>query len=354
LLVTARETEALMYEVDFLPVGEEGQSGDAIGIRFTRPDTGEYAVVIIDAGFQENGEKLVDHVERWYETTNVDIAIVTHPDGDHIGGMGEVVRNLNVGTLCIHRLRNHGGGSLRAADAVDQLIALAESRGTSIHEPFSGTYAFSGALRILGPDEDWYDELVSDQVEEERTGRRALRAARSQSAIRAALVRLADRVLSYLPPEVPFDDAGGTNPRNNSSAITMLNVDGHRMLFTGDAGVPALDRAWNWLETNGHDASSPNFAQIPHAGSRHNASTELLNRLYGPPGQPTATRPAYVSVASKSKRHPSPRVANAYMRRGFRVYETRGSTIHHFSSDAPDRGWSTATPLEPLDESGEE
>lgn len=61
-----------------------------------------------------------------------------------------------------------------------------------------------------------------------------------------------------------------------------------------------------------------------------------------------------MSVASKAVKHPSPRVVNAYIRRGCRVYETRGSTIRHHSADAPSRGWGTATPLEPLDESIEE
>ena len=32
-----------VYEVDFLPVGQAGRHGDAIAIRFTRPDTGGYA-----------------------------------------------------------------------------------------------------------------------------------------------------------------------------------------------------------------------------------------------------------------------------------------------------------------------
>ena len=114
-----------MYGVDFLPVGKGGRHGDAIALRFTRPDTGGLAHVIIDAGFEENGEALVDHVQRYYGTRSIDLAIVTHPDGDHIGGMGRVIRELDVGTLCIHRLRERGGGGLPAADAVDDLIGVA-------------------------------------------------------------------------------------------------------------------------------------------------------------------------------------------------------------------------------------
>jgi beta-lactamase superfamily II metal-dependent hydrolase len=338
-----------MWEVDFLPVGDEGQSGDAIALRFTRPGGG-YAHVIIDAGFADDGVALVNHVKRYYDTDTVELAILTHPDADHIGGMGEVVRGLNVGVLCVHRLGQRGGSSLRAAGAVDDLIAVAEGRGTQIHEPFAGDRAFDGALTILGPDVDWYEELVRRQVAEEASGRGAGR----RSPVRRAMTALADRVAAVLPPELPFDDAGGTNPRNDSSVITMVETEGQRHLFTGDAGVPSLDRAWDWLEMENLNSSPPEFAQLPHAGSRHNASSELLTRLLGPPGQDRGGQ-AMASVASKALKHPSPRVVNAYLRRGYEVYETRGRQWCNHSDDVPVRpGWTRAIPLEPMDESVED
>ncbi len=42
-----------MMEIDFLWVGEESKTGDAIGCRFTHPDTGASVVVLIDGGFTE-------------------------------------------------------------------------------------------------------------------------------------------------------------------------------------------------------------------------------------------------------------------------------------------------------------
>lgn len=63
-----------MYEVDFLPVGQRGRHGDAIAIRFIRPSSPTYAHIIIDAGFEQDGQALVDHFDRWYETRSVDVA----------------------------------------------------------------------------------------------------------------------------------------------------------------------------------------------------------------------------------------------------------------------------------------
>ncbi|HVM34111.1 MAG TPA: MBL fold metallo-hydrolase [Actinomycetota bacterium] len=333
-----------MYEIDFLPVGDKGQSGDAIALRFSRPDRGVNVVMVIDAGFQTNGDALVEHVDGYYDTDQVDLAVVTHPDGDHIGGMGRVIENLDVAMLCIHRIGDRGGDSLPAAGAVEELIELAESRGTTVVEPFTGNHALGGAVTFLGPDEGWYEQLVKEQVAE--APERALRKAKGPSA----LPTLGQRVLAALPVEVPFDDDGGTNPRNNSSIITLVQIDGKRFLFTGDAGVPALESGWEWLVSATGDTTPPALIQIPHAGSRHNGSSDLLNLILGPTGQ-AVERTAVVSVASKSKRHPSPRIANAYMRRGYAVYETRGRVLCDSSPDAPSRGWSPATRLQPMDES---
>ena len=166
--------------------------------------------------------------------------------------------------------------------------------------------------------------------------------------------QLGQRFLAALPIEIPFDDAGGTNPRNNTSMVAMLTIDQRRMLFTADAGVPALDRAWDFLEETGGDTSPPGFVQMAHHGSRHNASSALLDRLLGPTGQPE-NKTAFVNVGPDAKKHPSPRVVNLYKRRGYRVYETRGKTVHDFSQDAPDRpGWAPAIPLEPMDETIED
>jgi beta-lactamase superfamily II metal-dependent hydrolase len=160
-------------------------------------------------------------------------------------------------------------------------------------------------------------------------------------------------VLAGLPVEVPFDDAGGTNARNNSSIVSLLRADGQRLFFPADGGVPALDRAWDWLEQHGSDATPPDFLQMPHHGSRKNASSRLLDRILGSVGQ-EQTRSAFVNVAPEAERHPSPRVANAFMRRGYNVFETKGRSIYHHHGSTLRPGWSPLSPIDPLDESGEE
>jgi beta-lactamase superfamily II metal-dependent hydrolase len=337
-----------MFEIDFLPVGDGQDSGDAIAMRFTRPDTGAYAHVVVDAGFQDDGDAIVAHMLKYYDTDTVDLAIVTHPDGDHIGGMGTVVRDLRVRELWLHNLGAHGGASLPAADAVSELIKVAQQRGTRVREPWAGAQRFGGALTILGPDTAYYDQLVAEQLEAVAQkvaigGRgRLLEAARG----------LVDRLVTAMPVEIPFA-AKAVNPRNNSSMITLVTVDDKRVLLTGDAGVPALERAWDHAEQLGR-AETPTFVQIPHHGSRRNCSSAWLDRLLGPTGQ-TSTRSAFVSVVAESDKHPSGKVLNAYTRRGCAVLPTAGSTKWHYTADAPPRhDFSLAQPLGPMDESDED
>lgn len=325
-----------MYEIDFLPVGDGENSGDAIALRFTDPTDNSTVVCVIDAGFKDDGDVLVHHVLRHYGTDVVDLAILTHPDGDHIGGMGQLLRGLRVQSLWLHDLAAHGGGDLAAAKAVNEVKALAGAEGTAVFEAFAGAQAFGGALTVLGPASDYYDTLVDEQLEREGM---ALSVAKT---LREAGQGILDRAAAHLGGEIPFDDKEVT-PRNNSSMITSLLVGDQHLLFTGDAGAPALERAWEFAGALGRD-HIPRLVQIPHHGSRRNASSAWLDRLLGRPGQ-SEQRTAYVSVSEGSPKHPSGRVVNAYMRRGCRVYATAGTSKLHHSADAPDRRWGPATPL---------
>jgi beta-lactamase superfamily II metal-dependent hydrolase len=330
-----------MIEIDFLPVGDGGDSGDAIAMRFTRPDTGGIAHVIVDAGFQDDGEALVEHVKTYYKTSQVDLAILTHPDGDHIGGMGNVIRGLNVSELWLHQIGAHGGSSLPAAKAVEDLINVATENGTVVREAWAGAQRFGGALTILGPDKPYYEALVAEQLAEQD---KRVAPPVSKSLLEAAR-GLFDRITDALDIEIPFA-AKDVTARNNSSMICLIRHNGSHHLLTADAGVPALDRAWTYAESV-EIAAVPVVVQIPHHGSRRNASSAWLNRLIGEPGQ-AECRAAFVSVVPNSDKHPSGKVVNAYKRRGCKVIPTAGSGKYHFQGILLRAGWEPAEGLSPM------
>jgi beta-lactamase superfamily II metal-dependent hydrolase len=127
-----------MYEVDFFAVGDGERSGDAIALRYTISGRAEPIVGVIDAGFLSNGEELVEHIPKYYGTDRVDFVLSTHPDEDHINGMGEVVRGLDVQCLLIHRPAKHGYSSNSGSKPAEELAKLVEGKGGSVVEPFAG------------------------------------------------------------------------------------------------------------------------------------------------------------------------------------------------------------------------
>lgn len=344
-----------MYEVDYLWVGEHTNTGDAIACRFTNPDTQNKAVMIIDGGFRETGDRLADHVEEFYETSTVDLMVCTHPDDDHIMGLFAVLERLTVRRLLVHRPSRYGYTDSDAvkSDRVEELVDLALANGAVVDDSYyAGTSYFGGALAIAGPSEDYYVDLLREQ--EDVSTSALARLSHVAPTFTAAVVRKVKSLFGD-PGETMTGDNGGTSPRNNSSIILDLQVEDARVLFTGDAGAPALERASDHLDDVGRSGPVINVFDVPHHGSRHNLTPELLDRVLGYRGVDTRGH-AIASVGKEAVDHPRPEVANAIKRRGYPVFCTRGTSLWWRSSDAPDR-WAysgVVQPLEWLDESEEE
>jgi len=335
-----------MYEVDFFAVGDGERSGDAIALRYTIPGRAEPIVGVIDAGFLSNGEELVEHIPKYYGTDRVDFVLSTHPDGDHINGTGAVVRGLDVQCLLIHRPAKHGYSSNSGSKPAEELAKLVEGKGGSVVEPFAGMSGFDGSFMIAGPTEDFYEQMLAEQVTILKESRQISLAQRFAGT---SVIKAARQFLAKFPTERDFDDAGGDNPRNNSSAILSLMIDERHLLFFGDAGVPAIKGALDHLDGERRTATWPRLIVLPHHGSRHNLDLETIKRMLGDPAG-VKFGSAIASVSAESD-NPSPRVANAVGRRGYPVAVTAGETFRH-SWDAPPRpGWNCeVTVLGPLSE----
>jgi len=338
-----------MYEIDFLKLGTEEKSGDAIALRFSHGQ--RWVVVIVDGGFTDVGFELVDHVKGWYNTSHVDLVISTHPDADHINGLTPVLENLNVDELFIHLPGQHRSDvSSWGMEATNDLVRVARRRGVTVTEPFTGTSRFGGALTIAGPTAEYYESLL-DSV---RLGSaQATAASRGfAAAVGVAVRKLARIAVDHLPFET-LTDLGETSERNNSSVITLLAIDGQRLLLTADAGIPALTNAADCLETLPSSGLPLALAQVPHHGSPHNVGPTILNRLLGPETSLIRAQ-AIISASDRAPKHPSPKVANAFLRRGYPAHTTEKAGVCFPSGVAIRPGWSLSTPLPALDEGGED
>ena len=103
------------FEIDFLDV-EAAKSGDAITLRYCK--NGMQNIHVVDGGFKgpENGEgtgdKVIQHIKKYYGASKINRVVVTHPDGDHAGGLRKVLEEFEVDELWM----------LRPWDYADELI----------------------------------------------------------------------------------------------------------------------------------------------------------------------------------------------------------------------------------------
>lgn len=342
------------YEIDFHPVGSGANSGDAITMRYW---TGtEWRVIVIDAGFQDTGEAIVNHVLTTYGTREVEHVVSTHPDNDHISGLREVISNLTVQNLWMHVPEYHAKSMMeffrdarwtldglsadlrRAYPAVTEILDIAQKRGTTLHPPFQG--ARIGPFTVLSPTQAMYEGLLPQFRDTPRPAQPLL------ALLGHWLTGIGRRVASQIRRIVDEDmftetlrEGGITAAENESSVVLYGQLDGHGILLTGDAGLRALDTA----VTFGNAAGLPfgvalKVFQVPHHGSRNNISPSMLDRIVG--GivgiGARSTIGCVISAGPDDETHPRQVVVNALVRRGLYPQTTKAG-IMLFNSGVQNR-----------------
>jgi len=339
----------MAYEIDYIPVGDGEKGGDAIVLRFgnlTGPRN-EQSVVVIDGGFKESGEQLVKHIKDFYGTDHADLVISTHPDADHASGLSVVLENMSVGQLAMHRPWEHAveikdffkSGRITASGLEDKLEkslqnasdleALTIKKGIQIVEPFQGIIGFNGAVRILGPSQEYYEALLANF----RSTPEPIKSLGIFAPIQKAAEEVAKLVQDFWHIDLLDDDDDTTSAENNTSTIIMFNIDNHKLLFTGDAGKTALLNAVAYAEGLGISLTGINFLDVPHHGSKRNLNSKILKRM-------NATT-AFISAPAGSGKHPAKKVTNALKKHGARVYVNRSNFLRQHNN-APARNWGVA------------
>ena len=361
------------YEIDFLPVGAT-KSGDAISLRYE--EGGRFAVHVVDGGYQDDGQNTLNHLKEFYGHQNrdgdpvIDHVVATHPDGDHASGLQTILENAVVCALWMNRpwiyapellprFANYTNveslaRALRTAfPRLAKLEEIAVARGIPIQEAFQG--AQIGAFTVLAPSRSSFLDYV---VEDERTPE-AVVSARAEVGFADVLVRSLTEVARVISAawgveRFPPDD---TSPRNNMSIVQHARLSGDDVLLTADVGRAGLDQAADYAAFIGVALPLPtgSVVQVPHHGSRHNVSSETLDRWLGAK-DPVHTEERYRAVVSAGKDdvdHPRKAVVRAFIHRGARISVTRGMKICSHGGAAPARGW-TSAPALPYPEGNEE
>lgn len=351
------------FEIDFLDV-EAAKSGDAIPLRYEI--NGVTRIHVVDGGFQDTGDAVVDHIRKYFgNPTYIDYVIVSHPDGDHAGGLRKVLEEFQVGELWMLRPWLYANELIKRFTrftSVDSLVRrlkevypniaaleeLANKNSVPIREPFQGTVI--GQFIVMAPTKPRYLDLVVDSDKTpDATKEASLSWARSAALLLDRIATAAVNLVraAWGQETFPEDD---TTPENNMCVVQYASLCGQKILLTADAGRGALTEAADFAPWVGLNLPGIDRIQVPHHGSRHNVSTEVLDRWLGPrlaakPQKGEEKFRAVVSAAKKDEDHPRKAVVRAFIHRGAKVFSTEGGGIRT-SCNAPERsGWEAVAAL---------
>lgn len=131
--------------VHFLDVGQ----GDSIFIELTDGKS-----MLIDASTAEYGEGIADYIkDNGY--SKIDYLVATHPHADHIGGMQDVVEQLEIGEIYMPKASS-------TTKTYKNLLKVIKAKGNKINTAKAGNTIYSDSslgIDILAPNSDSYEEI---------------------------------------------------------------------------------------------------------------------------------------------------------------------------------------------------
>lgn len=203
LFVSSAATQQL--EVHHINVGQ----GESIYIEL--PDGTD---VLIDAGKSNYGNTVVNYLNSQEKGMTVDYLVATHPDADHIGGMQDVFKTMNVKNFIYPKDAPHDTQTWK------NVLSLASSEGCTIKDSTPGTtFNIGGA------------------------------------------------VMKFIQPSKDYSD------NNDDSVVTYLDYKNAEFLFTGDIEAAVeKDMVAQGLVPN------IDFMSIPHHGSKGSSTTEFVTK----------------------------------------------------------------------------
>lgn len=344
-----------MIEIDILPASSAKKGGDSALIRIGKfnysHEANNQKVILIDGGYAENADRIKNHLKTHYQTDIIDLAIITHPDMDHLSGFRKLLElnEIKIKKTCIHDPWLHTNEIFQKTEdrritkkslgrkfdetlsCLSNTLDLLEKQGVPNSEPFGYKKIDNLNIHILGPSREYYRSLLYQFPNME-----------GESGFSGKTEIYAALEINYRAGIDHFLENPRTSPKNNSSAIILIeNEDGEaHALFTGDAGTEAITHALNTADRNKINYTGINLLQIPHHGSIKNISEEILDRI--------SPKKAYVSAPSEHDEHPSPLLINHILGKGiklFHIKDKNGVVFYHKTNNKrPD--WGSANPAE--------
>ncbi len=350
----------MKFEVEMLDV----KAADAFLIHYI-DDEEKSHIIMVDSGNYGDSEKIIRHIRDYYDKVNyngwrgyvIDLAVVSHPDDDHIGGyvhMLEEIRDGKLKDFCFnafwvndptqHEFVPDDVKNVRTQKSLDErlkcvynykeddsknLLDLIDEVGVYREEAFAGEQLNSPKITILSPTKDYYESLLP-KFRNRMKFYWAIEALEENQYSEDKDISDKDSLSKTL------DSAKDDGSAHNQSSIVFLleTDDDKKYLFTGDAGRDAFNHVPQDLldSFNGVD-----WMKIPHHGSKHNLDTRIIKHVN--------PKVAYIST-EKQGTYLSLCTVFALKKNGTKVFSTsqNRSSIRHGAIEKRE-GWNPMDPM---------
>lgn len=286
------------YEYECLALGD----ADAIIIRHYLAENGveKPYVIVIDAGKSDDGTKVATHLQEYFGSKHIDLAICTHPDSDHKDGFFDLLDDPEVtidefwltdpacflkeeykeDTKMIAQVRRMWN---KSTDDSRNLIEEIQERCQRSYSVVADNCHPKLPLTIVAPCRDFYNRIVKDMV--------ALDGKKKYSKADTSMYD-ENAAVDEAEAKSVMDECIDDSPTNASSLVVLYQPeDGKKVLFAGDTTQESLQWAIDKYGLNNID-----LLKVPHHGSKHNLTTPIIETL--------APKTSYIT-ASGTQKHPS-------------------------------------------------
>lgn len=349
------------YEIDMLNLDD----ADAFLIRFYDENDNPY-IVLIDGGRYYDGETIHKFVRERYNSYTINLAICTHCDDDHYGGIVWLIEDMlenpsssvDIEELWFNDPGLHSWANdyeRRRSDAVvqkqarqvytlqnglnliDVIDKLQNSENSNkdiiVREVFSdrpNNKKFDGIIEVIGPSLSYYEEKVLKFRHSMKANKTTLSSNDSDDD------DTIDIEANGIVTSATINNAQPDDSQHNLSSIILLFLpsNGKKYLFSGDAGAESFENLF--YKSDWDRLKKLYWLKLPHHGSKRNVTCGMINHFR--PRVAYGTSKCYGTWVSKA-------VVNALKKVGTKVYlsNTHGNMWHHHGTDERD-DYSTAIP----------
>jgi beta-lactamase superfamily II metal-dependent hydrolase len=257
-----------MNTIQLLPVG----CADAIVLSFSGNDTFMHHIVL-DSGDKMDNRGFKNALKH---LPNIDLLILTHIDNDHIGGLGELINDVEIireGFIkncwfnALSKVKNQQNTEGAIGIKEGKLVRdfLTEKLGIKLDFITTATPPldlFGAKLTVVSPDAMALDKMLNTWRKKELVGNKPFDYNKTIEELAAK-------------PYPNFD----TSLANRSSIAFLFEYRNFKMLFLADSHPSVVTAALRNLGYSEVQKLRLDYLKVAHHGSRKNTSEELLGLI---------------------------------------------------------------------------